>query len=228
MAARHGGGRGEEKVQRKPLSNEELTEAVEDIMYEVSAAQLGEMKQQNYKTQKGWYKMTYTNVFTNRYNAVVGGIVAVLTAVFGTYWYVFAAFLALNVIDWITGWVKANKKKEESSKVGAIGAVKKLGYWAVVLVAFLIASVFVQFGRDMLGVDLSFLHLIGWWVLAMLIVNEARSILENLVELGYNVPEVLIKGLAVTEKLIEAGIDIFGTDGGEKPKDGTENGNVTE
>jgi len=160
--------------------------------------------------------MTYTNVFVNKYNAIVGGIVAALTAVFGTYWYVFAAFLALNVVDWITGWIKANKKKEESSKVGAIGAIKKLGYWAVVLVAFLIASVFVHFGNDMLGVDLSFLHMIGWWVLAMLIVNEARSILENLVELGVKVPEVLIKGLAVTEKLIEAGIEILDTDDGKK------------
>lgn len=167
--------------------------------------------------------MTYANVFTNKYNAAVGGIVAVLTAVFGTYWYVFAAFLALNVIDWITGWVKANRKKEESSKVGAIGAFKKLGYWAVVLVAFLIASVFVKFGRDMLGVDLSFLHLIGWWVLAMLIVNEARSILENLVELGYKVPDVLIKGLAVTEKLIEAGIDILGSDDGKATQDSADN-----
>ena len=166
--------------------------------------------------------MTYTNVFTDKYNAATGAIVAVLTAIFGTYWYVFAAFLALNVIDWITGWIKANKKKEESSKVGAIGAVKKLGYWAVVLVAFLIASVFVHFGKDMLGIDLSFLHLIGWWVLAMLIVNEARSILENLVELGYKIPEVLIKGLAVTEKLIEAGIDILGTDDEKKePSDDT-------
>ncbi len=160
--------------------------------------------------------MKYTNVFTDRYNAVTGAAVAVLTAVFGTYWYVFAAFLALNVVDWITGWIKANKKKEESSKVGAIGAVKKLGYWAVVLVAFLIASVFVHFGNDMLGVDLSFLHLIGWWVLAMLIVNESRSILENLVELGVKVPEVLISGLAVTEKLIEAGTDILETGDGKK------------
>ena len=34
-------------------------------------------------------------------------------------------------------------------------------------------------------------------------VNEARSILENLVECGCNVPAVLIKGLAVTEKLMD-------------------------
>ncbi len=146
--------------------------------------------------------------FADKYNAAAGAAVAIFTAIFGTYWYVFAAFLLLNVIDWITGWIKANKKKEESSTVGAIGVFKKLGYWAVVLVAFIISGVFVQFGNDMLGVDLSFLHLIGWWVLAMLIVNEARSILENLVELGYDVPEILIRGLAVTEKLIAAKVDL--------------------
>lgn len=164
--------------------------------------------------------MTYTNVFQDKYNAIAGGVVAVLSAVFGAYWYVFVAFLVLNVVDWITGWVKANRKKEESSKVGAIGAIKKLGYWAIVLVAFTISGVFVHFGYDMLGIDLSFLHLIGWWVLAMLIVNEARSILENLVEMGYNVPEILIRGLAVTEKLIAAKVDLENdADAEKKPSD---------
>lgn len=162
--------------------------------------------------------MTYTNVFADKYNLFMGMIVAFLTAVFGVYWYVFAAFLLLNVIDWLTGWYNARKKKEESSAVGAAGAVKKLGYWAVVLVAFMISGCFVHIGNDLLGINLSFLNLIGWWVLAMLIINEARSILENLVELGYKVPEVLIKGLAITEKLIEAGIDILDTDDEKEPQ----------
>ncbi len=165
--------------------------------------------------------MTYTNVFADKYNLFMGMIVAFLTAVFGVYWYVFAAFLLLNVIDWLTGWYKARKKKEESSAVGAAGAIKKLGYWAVVLVAFVISGCFVSVGNDLLGINLSFLNLIGWWVLAMLIINEARSILENLVELGVKVPEVLIKGLAITEKLIEAGIDILDTDDEKEPQNGT-------
>ncbi len=154
--------------------------------------------------------MNYANVLTDKYNAVVGIVVALLTAVFGAYWYVFAAYLLLNIVDWLSGWYKAHKKKQESSKVGAVGAVKKLGYWAVILVAFTISGCFVQVGQDMLGINLSFLHMLGWWVLAMLIINEARSILENLIELGYEVPEILVEGLAVTEKLIEAGSDIEG------------------
>lgn len=50
--------------------------------------------------------------------------------------------------------------------------------------------------------------LFGWFTLASLLVNEIRSILENLVECGYSVPDFLIRGLAVTEKLISAGVDI--------------------
>lgn len=148
--------------------------------------------------------MTITNSFIDKYNALVGAAVTILTAVFGAHWYFFAVFLALNIVDWLTGWYKAYKNKNESSKVGAHGAFKKLGYWAIVLVAFLIGGSFVHIGEEFFAINLNFLNMIGWWVLAMLIINEARSILENLVELGYKVPEILIKGLAVTEKLIAA------------------------
>ena len=83
-----------------------------------------------------------------------------------------------------------------------------MGYWVLIAVAFIISTVFVRLGQDVLHVDLAFLSLIGWFTLACLMVNEVRSIIENLVELGYNVPTVLIKGLAVTEKLINQATEI--------------------
>ena len=109
----------------------------------------------------------YAQGFMDKYNAIAGAAVAILTAVFGIYWYVFAAFLLLNVIDWLTGWYKSYKKKEESSKTGLIGIEKKLGYWAIILVAFIISGVFVHLGNDVLGINLAFLTMIGWWVVAM-------------------------------------------------------------
>lgn len=136
------------------------------------------------------------------YNLCVGAIVAILSAVFGIYWYIFAAYLLLNIFDWLTGWYNARKKKKESSKVGLKGIIKKLGYWVIIAVAFLISDIFVGLGNNILGINLSFLKMIGWFTLACLLVNEARSILENLVECGYEVPEVLIKGLAVADRLI--------------------------
>ena len=60
--------------------------------------------------------------------------------------------------------------------------------------------------------------LVGWFTLACLMVNEARSILENLVECGYNVPEILIKGLEVADEMInkESGEDSNGIERNSK------------
>ena len=41
--------------------------------------------------------------------------------------------------------------------------------------------------------------MIGWFVLGSLIINETRSILENLIEAGCKVPKALMKGLEVAE-----------------------------
>ena len=137
-------------------------------------------------------------------NMFVGAVITFLTAVFGTYWYIFAAYLFFNVMDWLTGWYKSRKLHTESSAVGLKGILKKLGYWVIIAVAFLVSVVFVRMGNDLLHVDLSFLMMVGWFTLACLLVNEVRSIIENLVECGYNVPQILIRGLAVTEKLINS------------------------
>ena len=56
--------------------------------------------------------------FVDTYNAAAGAVVAVLSAIFGVYWYLFAGYLMLNVLDWLTGWYKARKKKQESSYRG--------------------------------------------------------------------------------------------------------------
>ena len=145
--------------------------------------------------------------FVDTYNAVIGGVVTVLSALFGVYWYLFAGYLLLNVLDWLTGWYKSRRLGKEFSKTGLKGILKKTGYWVIILVAFLTPTLFIHLGKDLLGINLDFLMLFGWFTLASLLVNEIRSILENLVECGYNVPEFLIKGLAVTEKLIQAGVD---------------------
>ncbi len=140
--------------------------------------------------------------FIDGYNAIVGAAIGVAATILGPHWYLFAIYLLLNVFDWLTGWYRSRKLKEESSKVGLIGIVKKTGYWVIVVIAFMISYAFVRMGNELLHVDLQFLQLIGWFTLACLIVNEIRSIFENLVQCGYEVPEILVKGLAIADKLI--------------------------
>lgn len=137
-------------------------------------------------------------------NAVGGTIVAVLTAVFGTHWLLFVGFLVLNVIDYITGVRKSRLTGKDNSAKGVKGVWKKLGYWLMVLVAFLASAIFIEVGKT-LGIDLSVTTYIGWFTIASLIINELRSILENFVEAGDNVPSVLTKGLEVAENAIKKG-----------------------
>lgn len=151
--------------------------------------------------------MNEMNKILDSYNLAVGGIVTLLAAIFGKYWYLFAIFLLLNLFDYVTGYMKARKLKKESSSVGLAGIVKKLGYWIIIATAFLTAYALTALGKDILHIDLSFLAFLGWFTLGCLLINEVRSILENLVEYGLDVPYVLIKGLAVTERLLNETTD---------------------
>lgn len=142
-------------------------------------------------------KMNYMDT----YNAIVGGIVAVLSFVFGEHWILFAIFLLFNIADWLTGWMKSRMAGKENSVKGWQGVLKKLGYWLMILVAFAASAVFIEIGNT-LGMDLGVTTLLGYFVLASLLVNELRSILENFVEAGYNVPAVLVRGLEVADKVV--------------------------
>ncbi len=140
-------------------------------------------------------------------NVVWGAVATFLAAVFGQYWFLFVGFLVLNIVDYATGVIKAKfYQKNESSAVGAKGILKKVMYWVVIGIAFFVSDCFIKFG-DILGLNLGFLILFGWFTLASYVVNEIRSILENCVVMGINVPEFLIKGLDITQKLMNSKTD---------------------
>ena len=151
------------------------------------------------------------NKIIDAYNALVGTAVAILSYVLGEHWWLFAAFLLLNAMDWITGWMKSKITGTESSKAGLKGILKKLGYWIMTGVAFLTSAAFIEIGK-VIGVDLGVTTLLGWFVLASLLVNEIRSIVENFVEAGFNVPRILTKGLEVADKVVNQDND---SEGGE-------------
>lgn len=146
-------------------------------------------------------KMNYAEPIIDGYNVIVGTVVAVLSYILGEHWILFVAFLLLNVADWLTGWMKSRINQKENSVKGWQGVLKKLGYWLMVMVAFGASAVFIEIGKA-IGVDLGITTLLGWFVLASLLVNEVRSICENFVEAGFHVPVILIKGLEVADKIV--------------------------
>lgn len=138
----------------------------------------------------------------DKINAICGGLVILLTYILGDHWFLFAAFLILNIFDYITGLLKARINKKSNSLKGAIGALKKVGYWLMICLSFMMSKIFIEIGET-IGVNLSVTTLLGWFILASLSINEIRSIIENFVECGYNVPRILTKSLEVATKMLD-------------------------
>ena len=114
------------------------------------------------------YMKHMVQTITDNYNAFVGTVIAVISVIFGEHWYLFALFLALNIADWVTGWMKSRIMKKENSVKGWKGVIKKIGYWIMITFAFMIAAGLIEIG-EIIGVDLQITTLLGWFVLASLI-----------------------------------------------------------
>lgn len=143
------------------------------------------------------------DIFMNKTTAIFSGIVAGFAYILGDHWILFACYLLLNIGDYISGNIWAWFAKEISSKKGLAGLLKKVAYWILIACGFGLNIIFVEIG-EVIGLDLGFTSLIGWLILASLIVNEYRSILENLVRIpNFKVPQILIKGLSIAERAID-------------------------
>lgn len=142
----------------------------------------------------------------NKINSEISVIFVTLNTIFGTEWVLFAGYLILNILDYVTGIVKARVKKVENSNKGIIGIVKKVCYWILIGVSFLISYLLIELGSK-LSINLNFIIFFGWFTLACLIINEARSIIENLTEIGIKVPKFFKQGLKVYQDILDKTIN---------------------
>ena len=90
------------------------------------------------------------------------------------------------IIDYATGITASYVKRRISSKVGFVGVLKKLCYYAVVAVSVILSY--------LLQVDVFNITII------FLIGNEIVSILENLEDIGVPIPPIIKKSLEKIEK----------------------------
>lgn len=111
--------------------------------------------------------------------------------------------IIMMVIDYVTGMGAAWMRGELSSRVGAKGIAKKVGYMGLIVVAmgmdYLVSSGFAAVNITPVC-DMWFAMLVAVW----LIINEMISILENLNEMGVPLPVFLIRIL----KRVKTTVDI--------------------
>ena len=86
-------------------------------------------------------------VFADKANLIGAAVVTMLSWAFGAHWQVFVLFLALNVVDFFYGRLKARRTGTLSSAKGANGICQKVSYWIVIALAFAVAEGLVDFGE---------------------------------------------------------------------------------
>ena len=160
----------------------------------------------------------------NKITSIISTIGTSITSILGVHWMLFLGYLILNILDYITGTIKSKIKKQESSNRGLIGILKKVCYWILIGVSFLVSYLLVQIG-SYININLDFVMLFGWFTLTCLIINETRSIIENFVEIGIKVPSFLKKGLEIYNNIIESTIDKMINNESEGSKTNDKNSN---
>ena len=96
---------------------------------------------------KGAINMEEISKIFNKINSMIAVIITSLNSTFGTEWILFAGYLVLNILDYLTGIAKAKFTKTESSANGLKGIIKKVGYWFLILVSFIITYLLIEMGN---------------------------------------------------------------------------------
>ena len=124
--------------------------------------------------------------------AIITGITGFLSSVLGILYIPVLLMVACNIIDYITGLMAApNRKDGINSYKSMRGICKKVTMWLLVVVGAIIDQL-LKYASATLGIAPPFTFLIACIVAIWIICNELISILENMVDIGVNIPAFLL------------------------------------
>lgn len=135
-------------------------------------------------------------------SVALGGIVAIVQTIMGSHQFLFVAYAVLNILDALSALIVAASTHTYDSSKLVKGLVRKVGYWILILVSFGMGMIFERLG-EVLSIDLSVSYIVGWFVLALLIFHEFRSILQSVGQMGVPIPKILTDILSIAETEVE-------------------------
>ena len=111
-----------------------------------------------------------------------------LSSYFGALLIPLMLLVAVSLLDYLTGVGAAIAVRGGlDSKAAALGALKKLGYFAAVVAAGVLDWLLSE-GLNSIGIDIHLPFLFGAIICIWLIITELISILENLEDFGVKIP----------------------------------------
>lgn len=124
---------------------------------------------------------------------------------------VFGVLLLMMILDYISGMLASRKEAIEhpddpnygwSSKKGAAGIIKKVGYVFVIAAAMVLDFIIMNIAHQ-IGIQPPTEAFFGLMVTVWYILNELLSLVENAGRMGANVPTWLAKYIAVLKNKID-------------------------
>lgn len=153
---------------------------------------------------------------TKGYLVAVQGVLAAAGAFLsdrlGILFPVLCVLMGMMVVDYITGMLASKSEAIDhpgdakygwTSKKGAKGIIKKVGYICVIAVAMVVDYIIVVVAKG-LGFTMPVTAFFGLLVAVWYVLNELLSIVENAGRMGANVPEWLSKYIAVLKDKIDS------------------------
>nr|DAO54789.1 MAG TPA: holin [Caudoviricetes sp.] len=109
-----------------------------------------------------------------------------------------------NVIDYITGLMAAKFRQDGkiSSYKSVRGITKKVCMWMLVIVGSFM-DILIQYAVEVAGLGITIPFVVATIVAVWLVVNEIISILENLVDIGVDLPPFLMPVVKYIKKQVE-------------------------
>ena len=97
-----------------------------------------------------------------------------------------------NVTDYVTGIMASKYRKEQvSSYKGIRGIYKKVGMWILIFIGWMM-DMLINYTVQYIGLAISLPYIVATVVAVWLICNEIISILENLIDIGVEIPPFLM------------------------------------
>lgn len=117
-----------------------------------------------------------------------------------------------NVLDYVTGlWAAKYRTEEINSYKGIRGIIKKVCLWLLVLIGAWI-DILINYAVQYVGGEFTIPFVVATVVAVWLVVNEIISILENMIDIGVDMPPFLMPVVKYIRKQVEDKAEIIEED----------------
>ena len=135
--------------------------------------------------------------------AGVTAIMAMIAAALGNLYIPVILMVLCNVIDYVTGLMAISSRDEKLSSYKSLrGVTKKVCMWLLVVVGVIVDEL-IQYAADVGAVELPFTFLVACIVAIWIICSELISILENMIDIGVDLPPFLMPIIKLIQKTAE-------------------------